>query len=388
MNLGTLAVILLLTARNGYAAEDKLADKGPPPEKPRIEVVFCLDTTGSMSGLIAGAKDKIWSIASTMAMSKPAPDIRIGLVGYRDRGDEYVTKITPLSHDLDQVYADLMAYKADGGGDSPESVNQALHEAVHKCQWSEEKKVYRAIFLVGDCPPHMDYKDDVKYQETCRQANEKRIMINTIQCGNQADTVPVWQEIARLAEGQYFQVAQSGGNLAITTPFDAEIVKLNSQLEAGRVYYGTAEVQREQLRRVDLSRKLAEDATEAAAARRAVFNLSESGERNFIGANELIDDTTRGVVKLAHIPADQLPPEIRKMTAAERTQFVEKRAAERKQLQEQLKLLATSRESHIRKQLKEMETDVTEEALSTKFHKAFRAKAADYGLAAPAEAAH
>ena len=57
-----------------------------------------------------------------MAMSKPAPDIRMGLVGYRDRGDEYVTKMTPLTHDLDQVYADLMAYQADGGGDGPESV--------------------------------------------------------------------------------------------------------------------------------------------------------------------------------------------------------------------------------------------------------------------------
>ena len=211
-----------------------------------------------------------------MAMSKPAPDIRMGLVGYRDRGDEYVTKMTPLTHDLDQVYADLMAYQADGGGDGPESVNQALHEAVHKSQWSGEKKVYRAIFLVGDFPPHMDYQDDVKYQDTCRQANEKRIMINTIQCGNEAETVPVWQEIARLAEGQYFQVAQSGGDLAITTPFDAQIVKLNAQLDAGRIYYGAAEVQQEQLRRVDLGKKLAEDASEAATARRAVFNLSES----------------------------------------------------------------------------------------------------------------
>ena len=34
---------------------------------PRIEVVFVLDTTGSMSGLIEGAKQKIWSIANAMA---------------------------------------------------------------------------------------------------------------------------------------------------------------------------------------------------------------------------------------------------------------------------------------------------------------------------------
>ena len=35
---------------------------------PKVEVVFVLDTTGSMSALIAAAKEKIWSIATTMAM--------------------------------------------------------------------------------------------------------------------------------------------------------------------------------------------------------------------------------------------------------------------------------------------------------------------------------
>ena len=69
-------------------------------------------------------------------------------------------------------------------------------------------------------------------------------------------------------------------------------------------------------------------------------------------------------------------------------QFVENRSADRRQLQAQLKVLATRRQSHLEKQLKEMKAEVTEDAFSTKFHKAFRAQAADYGLAAPAEAAH
>jgi hypothetical protein len=387
MSLGTLAIVFLLSAGDGVSAADEPA-KDPPQEKPKIEVVFCLDTTGSMSGLIAGAKDKIWSIASTMAMSKPAPDIKLGLVGYRDRGDAYVTKITPLTHDLDKVYADLMGYQAAGGGDTPESVNQALHEAVHKIEWSQEKKVYRAIFLVGDCPPHMDYKDDVKYLDTCKQANEKRIMINAVQCGNHTATIPIWQEIARLAEGQYFQVAQSGSALAITTPFDGEIVKLNASLDAGRVYYGVAEVQEQQLQRKDLAKQLAEDATEAAVARRAIFNLSESGKRNFIGANELLNDVAQGTVKLADIPAEQLPPAMKKMTAAERAKFVEEKTAHRKELQTRLKALAQKRQSHIEEQLKKMKSEVAEDAFSGKFHRAFRAKAAEYGLEAPAMPAH
>jgi Mg-chelatase subunit ChlD len=85
----------------------------------RIEVVFILDTTSSMSGLIEAAKEKIWSIATTMASAEQTPDIRMGLVAFRDRGDSYVTRVLDLSQDLDSMYANLMDFRAQGGGDGP-----------------------------------------------------------------------------------------------------------------------------------------------------------------------------------------------------------------------------------------------------------------------------
>ena len=154
-----------------------------PAGIPKIDVVFVLDTTGSMSGLIQTAKDKIWSIATTMASAQPTPEIRIGLVAYRDRGDRYVTKVVDLSDDLDSVYATLMDFQADGGGDTPESVNQALYEAVHNISWSQDSQAYQVVFLIGDAPPHMDYQDEVQYPEIVTAALEKGIVINTIQCG-------------------------------------------------------------------------------------------------------------------------------------------------------------------------------------------------------------
>lgn len=93
-------------------------------ERPAVEVMFVLDTSSSMTGLIAAAKDKIWSTANTLTSAEPVPDIRMGLVGYRDRGDAYVTAFTPLSDDLDAVVARLMQFEAVGGGDTPESVNR------------------------------------------------------------------------------------------------------------------------------------------------------------------------------------------------------------------------------------------------------------------------
>src|SRR5213079_651243 len=100
------------------------------------------------------------------------------------RGDAYITKVFDLSDDLDAIHGHLKGFQAQGGGDGPESVNQALHDAVDKITWDGDKSTLRIIFLVGDAPPHMDYKDDVKYPDTCKKAVELGILINTVQCGN------------------------------------------------------------------------------------------------------------------------------------------------------------------------------------------------------------
>ena len=41
--------------------------------RPRVEVAFVLDTTGSMGGLIEGAKRRIWSVARRIAQGQPRP---------------------------------------------------------------------------------------------------------------------------------------------------------------------------------------------------------------------------------------------------------------------------------------------------------------------------
>src|SRR5688572_9896051 len=173
--LATFGAVLLYPTIRGNAA-------GPPPPHDviapvaaqRVEVVFVLDTTGSMSGLIHAAKEKIWSIASTLAQAQQAPEISMGLVAYRDRGDAYVTQVVDLNRDLDSMYAKLMNFAADGGGDGPEAVNEALEAAIHRLSWSQDPSTYKVVFLVGDAPPHMDYQDDVKYSQVVAARSEER----------------------------------------------------------------------------------------------------------------------------------------------------------------------------------------------------------------------
>ena len=139
--------------RPGAVRPAKPAEAQQKQARPQIEVTFVIDTTGSMSGLIEGAKQKIFSIASRIATGKPTPRLKVGLVAYRDVGDEYVTKRFDLSEDLDTVFTHLRQFQADGGGDSPEHVGRGLGEAVSKMSWSDNRETMKVIFLVGDAPP-------------------------------------------------------------------------------------------------------------------------------------------------------------------------------------------------------------------------------------------
>jgi Mg-chelatase subunit ChlD len=326
-------------------------EDAPEMRKPRIDVVFVLDTTGSMSGLIEGAKAKIWSIVNGMVKTDPAPDIRVGLVGYRDRGDAYVTKITKLTDDLDAVYADLMAYGAGGGGDTPESVNQALNEAVTKMDWTEGEKVYKTIFLVGDAPPHMDYEQDVPYADSTKQAITNGIVVNTIQCGNMGATQKIWREIARKGEGEYFQVQQDGGAVLVETPFDEKLAELSRKLGKTRVYYGDAGVRREMAERDEKSEEMLAEAHAAAKADRAGFLAGEAGKSALGRGRDLVTALENGSVDLDEVDEDDLPEKLQEMTPEERTEYIEKVKAERAELRKQIAELSKKRTAFIKKEM-------------------------------------
>src|SRR5882724_11712513 len=145
----TITVAALLQPWRGA---DRPAPMRPAPVAKRaVDVVFAVDTTGSMGGLLEGAKRTVWSIATHIRKTDPEADLRVGLVAYRDIGDDYVTRDFALTGDLDAVFTELSGYQAAGGGDTPEDVDAALDDTLHKMAWRDDAK--KLVFLVGDAPP-------------------------------------------------------------------------------------------------------------------------------------------------------------------------------------------------------------------------------------------
>jgi Mg-chelatase subunit ChlD len=332
---------------SGWWVSAGYSGQGDKTSRPQIEVVFCVDTTGSMDGLIYAAKQKVWTICNQVVGGRPIPQLKLGLVAYRDRGDaqkSYVTKVYDLTDDLDAVYNHLMEFQAGGGGDFPESVNQALHETVTKIQWSKSKDTLRLIFLVGDAPPHMDYPDDVKYPETCKLAVQRGILINTIQCGRHAQTQRDWQEIARLAGGAYVQIDADGGPVInVPTPFDEELVKINKELVKTTLTFGKGAFREEAEAKKDAAAKLP---TQAALSRAAY-----AGKADIIAAFDLLDNIKANKVRLEDLETEELPTVLRDLSPQARETFLIKLDQERMKLKMQALEFDRKRNEYLQSQL-------------------------------------
>jgi von Willebrand factor type A domain len=316
-----------------------------------LEMVFVLDTTGSMGGLLDGAKQRIWGIVNEVMQSESRPNVRIGLVAYRDRGDDYVTSVLPLTNDLDQVYTALMDYQAAGGGDTEEDVRQALLHGVRKAGWSPKSQhVSQILFLVGDAPPHQDYRDVPDTLLTTDEATRNGMIVNTIQCGTSPATRQVWQAIAQRGQGQYFSIAQDGGVQTIATPYDEQLGQLSSKLGASYVAYGggageAGEVFRDGAakRAAIAETRVATAAPSAAKAERAL-NKAVNAEA-YVG--DLLQNIENGSVKLDSLKEEDLPADLRKLSQEERKQEIDKRLTERRELRSQIVSLSKQRAEFI-----------------------------------------
>ena len=334
---GLLAVLVSLCALPALA--------GGQQGHRRVEVAFVLDTTGSMAGLIDGAKRKIWSIANSIVDANPDADIRMALIGYRDKGDDYVTDVHDMTGDIQALYGNLMRFQADGGGDRPESVNEALDQAVHALGWSSDGQTTKIIFLVGDAPPHMDYDNAPKYPEVIRDADQRGIVVNAVQAGDAYDTRQIWTDIAQRGHGRYIPIPQDGGQLVVLhSPYDDDIIVLQRQLDETVVPYGDRVQQKAVRGKVELRAA----APAAVQVDNSSFYSKRSVAREVVtGEGDLAGDIENGRQSLDKVAEADLPDALKDKTPAERQAYLDDILAKRRTVQQKLADLVKKRDAFV-----------------------------------------
>jgi Mg-chelatase subunit ChlD/TolB-like protein len=146
-----------------------------------VDIVFILDTTGSMGEEINRLKKTIEIINLNLSSLSSRPNVRFGMVLYRDRRDDYVTSVVPLTMDLDDFTQKLQTVYAGGGGDNPEDLQSALHDALKKIEWNPEG--IRIGFVITDAAPHLDYDQDYTYVRAAADAKSAGIKLFAIGTG-------------------------------------------------------------------------------------------------------------------------------------------------------------------------------------------------------------
>lgn len=115
-----------------------------------LDIMFVFDTTGSMSDELFYLQKEFEDIAQRVADQ----NTRFCVNFYRDNGDAYIVKSNEFTADTTEVLRQLNNEYAEGGGDYPEAVDQALHNGILEHSWNSDS--VKLLFLILDAPPHSD----------------------------------------------------------------------------------------------------------------------------------------------------------------------------------------------------------------------------------------
>lgn len=308
-----------------------------------VELAICLDTSGSMDGLIDAARQKLWSIVNDLALATPAPKLRVALITYGNTGhpaeNGWVHVQTGFTEDLDKV-SELLFGLTTNGGD--EYVGRVVQTAVQELDWNLSDDALKIIFVAGNESADQDPK--ASFRDQCRAAIARGIMVNPIYCvyGSDApDVASGWREIASLADGQYAAIDQQNGTVVIETPYDAALSMLSSAVNATYIPFGAQG-------QAGWANQMRQDAnaqtlnTEAAAQR-----AQTKGGAMYHCSWDLVDACSRQEIKLAEVKDEDLPVNMRAMTAGQRQAYLDEMQTARAAIQKQITDLTTQRQAWV-----------------------------------------
>lgn len=349
-----LCVLILTTtiASFAFAKDSASPTRANESKKPLVQIAILLDTSGSMEGLIEQAKSQLWKICNEFIKARQkgiAPEVQVALYEYGksslSRESGWIRQIQPLTTDLDKISEELFALKTNGGD---EYCGWVIKRAVEDLDWSPASDVYKVIFIAGNEP---FTQGPVNYAASCKAAITKGIIVNTIHCGGEAEGVNTkWKDGADLADGRYLVIDHNRAVVSIEAPQDKEIAKLGVELNKTYLAFGRAGG--------ESSRRQSEQDANAVrfyAAGAAVQRSVAKASANYQNASwDLVDAAKEKDFKLGEVKTEDLPAEMKKMTAEERKTYIEKNAKEREQLQTKVNQLNADREKYVALRMKEV----------------------------------
>ena len=362
----TLVLGTCLCLGHTSAAPEAAAPPQPPPAEPRVQLAILLDTSSSMDGLIEQAKTQLWKVVNTFIAARQngvAPHVEVALYEYGNDGlaaeTHWIRRIQPLTRDLDKISEELFRLKTNGG---QEYCGEVIRKAVDDLAWDRNPDTYKAIFIAGNEP---FTQGPVEPLQACKEAVSKGIIVNPIHCGTEAEGISgKWRDGALAADGSFLVIDSDKAVVHIAAPQDAEIMKLNAQLNQTYIAYGKRAAEAS-------SNQMAQDANSIhnAASGAAVQRAVSKASQNYYNSSwDLVDAQREKGFELGKIPLADLPENMRAMDEPARLAFIETKAKERTELQKQILQLNQQRDAFVAEKRKAESTggaDTLDGAMAT-----------------------
>ncbi len=248
----------------------------------------------------------------------------------------YIRRVLPLTTDLDRVSEELFALKTNGGD---EYCGQVIAAATKGLLWSTASDDLKVIFIAGN---EEFTQGSVDFRASCKKAIAKGIVVNTIFCGDKPQGIAThWKDGADLADGRFMVIDQDAVVAEIPAPQDKEIALLGEQLNKTYIAYGAAG-------RAGAARQNAQDANLAAAPSANVQRQVAKSQAIYTNSTwDLVDAKKTGAVDIAKVDAKDLPPEMQKMSVAERKAYVEQNEKKRTEIQTKIRKLDDERKKYV-----------------------------------------
>lgn len=358
----------------GLTTTPALAERYPLTEPQEVDLVIALDVSGSMSGLIDSAKQRLWDIVNELGRAQPQPKLRVAILSYgnpaygADSG--YVRVDQPFTSDLDAVNATLFAFGTNGGD---EYVARVVHSSINQLDWTAKPGALKMLFVAGN--EAVDQDPQINLDHATRMAASRGIAVNTIYCGTEGDGLAAgWRSAALATNGLFASIDQNAGAVAnVATPMDDELVTLNEELNDTYIAFGKDGKRfRDNQREQDAN---AGGMSTAAAASRTVAKASSLYKAT---QWDLVDAVKSGQ-SLDDLDVKDLPAPMQEMSVDERETFVEEQSKKREALQAQIGKLDAERRDFIDKERAEMK-QADEESLDVVMQRGLRTLAEEKGF--------
>jgi len=176
-----------------------------------LDVVMLVDATGSMKDEINYLKVELNDVIQRIKKGNPALNMRLGSIFYRDFKQEYLTKISPISEDIDLGIDFIKEQYARDGGDYPEAIDIALEHAIDSLEWSKNA-LAKIIFIVADAPPHHQANNLERISKYLKLSAKKGIRIVPVTAsGIRKDSEFLYRSFALASNGNYVYITDDSG---------------------------------------------------------------------------------------------------------------------------------------------------------------------------------